>query len=176
MQVNQHLDAGDILLQKTCPITETETGGSLHDTLSVLGAEALDQALHLLKHDRLVARPQDESQVTYAAAIKKEDGRIDWTQDALSIERRIRAFHPWPSAYTSLRGRLLKISAARVMQSAVSGVTPGTVVPSAPGELLVATGRGVLALEEVQLAGKRRLAVTEFLKGQPQTPSTLLGT
>ena len=176
MQVNQYLDAGDILLQKACPITETETGGSLHDTLSVLGAEALDQALELLKHGRLVARPQDESQVTYAAAIKKEDGRIDWTQDALSIERRIRAFHPWPSAYTSLRGRLLKISAARVMPSTVSGVAPGTVVPSAPGQLLIATGQGVLALEEVQLAGKKRLAITEFLKGQPQTPGTRLGT
>ena len=176
MQVNEYMDAGDILLQKTCPISETDTGGSLHDTLSVLGAEALGQALGLLKHGRLVARPQDESQVTYATAIKKEDGRIDWTQDALSIERRIRAFHPWPSAHTSLRGRLLKISAARVMQSAVSDVAPGTVVPSAPGQLLIATGRGALALEEVQLAGKKRLAITEFLKGQPQTPGTLLGT
>ena len=80
MQVNEYMDAGDILLQKTCSITETETGGSLHDTLSVLGAETLDRALGLLKHGRLVARPQDESQVTYATAIKKEDGRIDWAQ------------------------------------------------------------------------------------------------
>ena len=176
MQVNEYMDAGDILLQKACSITETETGGSLHDTLSVLGAETLDRALGLLKHGRLVARPQDESQVTYAPAIKKEDGRIDWTQDALSIERRIRAFHPWPSAYTSLRGRLLKISAVRVMQSALSDVAPGTVLPSTPGQLLVATGRGALALEEVQLAGKKRLAITAFLRGQPQTPGTLLGT
>lgn len=175
MQVVQQMDAGDILLQKAIPITDRETGGSLHDKLSVLGAEALDQALTLFKHGRLVARPQDESQVTYAALIKKEDGRIDWTQDALSLERRIRAFHPWPSAYTTLRGQLLKIYAARPVQSAVSAA-PGTVMQSAPGQLLIATGRGPLALEEVQLAGKKRLAITEFLKGQPQTPGTLFGT
>lgn len=176
MRVVQQMDAGDILLQKAIPITERETGGSLHDKLSVLGAETLDQALTLFKHGRLVARPQDESQATYAALIKKEDGRIDWTQDALGIERRIRAFYPWPSAYTTLCGKLLKIYAAHLAQSALSRAAPGTVVHSAPDQLLVATGRGTLALEEVQLAGKKRLTIREFLKGQPQTRGTQLGT
>ncbi len=176
MRVNERMDAGDILLQKVLPVSAGETGGSLHDKLAALGAKTLDRALSLFKTGRLVARPQDESQVTYAAAIRKEDGRVDWTQDATSIERRIRAFNPWPSAYTSLGGKLLKIHAARLAPPPASGAAPGTVVRSAPGQLLVTTGRGTLALEEVQLAGKKRLAVAEFLKGHLQAPGTQLGT
>ena len=176
MRVNEQMDAGDILLQKALPISATETGSSLHDNLAALGAETLNRALSLFRAGRLVARPQDESQATYATAIKKEDGRIDWTEDAASIERRIRAFNPWPSAYTSLGGKLLKIHAAHLAHPPVSGAAPGTVVRSARGQLLIATGRGILALEEVQLAGKKRLAVAEFLKGHPQAPGTRLGT
>jgi methionyl-tRNA formyltransferase len=175
MQVSQQMDAGDILLQKATPITKSETGGSLHDKLAVLGAEALREALSLFKQGKLIAQPQDEAQVTYAALIKKEDGRIDWSQDAQSIERRIRAFHPWPSAYTTLQGKLLKVYSARVVQSPASPAAPGTVLAAAPDQLLIATGSGALALEEVQLAGKKRLPITAFLKGHPQAPGTLFG-
>lgn len=176
MQVSQQMDAGDILLQKATPITPHETGGSLHDKLAVLGAEALGEALALFKQGKLIAQPQDEPQVTYAALIKKEDGRIDWSQEAVSIERRIRAFHPWPSAFTTVQGKLLKIYSARVEQSLVSPSAPGTVLVSAPDQLLIATGSGALALEEVQLAGKKRLPITAFLKGHPQAPGTIFGT
>ena len=175
MQVSQQMDAGDILLQKATPITPHETGGSLHDKLATLGAEALSEALALFKQKKLVAQPQDEAQVTYAALIKKEDGRIDWTQDAVRIERRIRAFHPWPSAFTTVQGKLLKIYSARVEQSPVSSSVPGTMLASAPDQLLIATGSGALALEEVQLAGKKRLPIAAFLKGHPQTPGTVFG-
>ena len=175
MQVSQQMDAGAILLQKATPITHTETGGSLHDKLAVLGAEALREALALFRQDKLVARPQDETQVSYAALIKKEDGRIDWSQDASSIERRIRAFHPWPSAFTSVQGKLLKIYSARLEQSPISPAAPGTVLASAPNQLLIATGSGALALEEVQLAGKKRLPIAAFLKGHSQAPGTVFG-
>lgn len=175
MQVSQQMDAGDILLQKATTITESETGGSLHDKLALLGAEALGEALALFKQGKLMAQPQDEAQVTYAALIKKEDGRIDWSQDAISIERRIRAFHPWPSAFTTVQGKLLKIYAARLEQSTVSPAAPGTVIESAPDQLLIATGSGALALKEVQLAGKKRLPIAEFLKGHPQAPGTVFG-
>ncbi len=175
MQVSQQMDAGAILLQKATPITHSETGGSLHDKLAVLGAEALREALALFRQDKLVARPQDETQVSYAALIKKEDGRIDWSQDASSIERRIRAFHPWPSAFTTVQGKLLKIYSARLEQSPISPAAPGTVLASAPNQLLIATGSGALALEEVQLAGKKRLPIAAFLKGHPQAPGTVFG-
>ncbi len=175
MQVSQQMDAGAILLQKATPITHGETGGSLHDKLAVLGAEALREALALFRQDKLIAQPQDETQMTYAALIKKEDGRIDWSQDASSIERRIRAFHPWPSAFTTVQGKLLKIYSARLEQSPISPAAPGTVLASAPNQLLIATGSGALALEEVQLAGKKRLPIAAFLKGHPQALGTVFG-
>src|SRR5215470_7308821 len=109
MCISERMDAGDILLQRTLPIEKTDTGGSLHNKLSQLGAQALREALQLLKHGQLSARQQDEAEATYAPIIKKEDGRIDWTQEALVIERRIRAFNPWPSAYSTFQGKLLKI-------------------------------------------------------------------
>ena len=176
MQVSQQMDAGHILLQKATPIVSNETGGSLHDTLAALGAKALREGVILLKEGKLVAQPQDEDQVTYARLIKKEDGRIDWTQDAVSIERRIRAFHPWPSAFTTVQGDLLKIYSARLEQSPVSSPAPGTVLTSAPNRLHIATGSGALAVEEVQLAGKKRLPIAAFLKGSPQEAGTVLGT
>ena len=90
MRISERMDAGDILLQRTLPIEKSDTGGSLHDKLSHLGAEVLQEALQLFKQGQLSARQQNESEVTYAPIIKKEDGRIDWTQEALVIERRIR--------------------------------------------------------------------------------------
>lgn len=179
MQVSQQMDAGNILYQKAIPITSSDTGGSMHDKLARLGAEALQEALVLFKQGKLNAQRQDETQVTYASLIKKEDGRIDWSQDAAMIERRIRAFHPWPSAYTTLQGKLLKIYAARIEDAAVSASSvsrPGTVLESLPGQLVVATGAGALALDEVQLAGKKRLPIAEFLTGHPQAPGTIFGT
>ena len=172
MQVSQQMDAGDILYQKAIPITSRETGGSLHDKLAILGAQVLQEALMLFKQGKLTAQPQDERQVSYAPLIKKEDGRIDWSQDAVTIERRIRAFHPWPSAYTTLQGTLLKIYAARSQPASAPPSPPGTVLASTPGRLVIATGAGALALDEVQLAGKKRMPIAEFLKGHPQTPGT----
>jgi methionyl-tRNA formyltransferase len=176
MCISERMDAGDILLQKILPIAAHETGGSLHDTLSQLGAEALTEALTLLKQGRLIPRPQNEADVTYAPQIKKEDGRVDWNQDANSMERRVRAFNPRPSAYTMLHGKLLKIFAATPAHVFPHPLPPpGTVVEVTPTSLLVATRASCLALTEVQLEGKKRMAVEEFLKGHPLKPGTLLG-
>lgn len=176
MRISERMDAGDILLQKTIPIAETDTGGTLHDKLAALGAEALREALMLLKHGQLVPRPQNEAEATYAPLLKKEDGRIDWSQDAHTLERRIRAFNPWPSAYTTLHGKLLKIFAAQVERDSTSSHSPGTVIEVTPVSLVVATGAGSLSLIEVQLEGKRRLPIAEFLKGYPLVPGLVLGT
>lgn len=176
MGISKRMDSGDILLQKMIPIAHNDTGGTLHDKLAQLGAEALKEAISLLKHGHLVAHPQNEAEATYAPLIKKEDGRIDWSQNAVTIERRIRAFNPWPSAYTTLSGKLLKIIAARVEEALPhSSIVPGTVIEITPVSLSVATGAGVLSLIEVQLEGKRRLPVEEFLKGHRLEPGLVLG-
>lgn len=175
MRVSEHMDAGDILLQKTLPIAATDTGGTLHDKLAALGADALREALTLLKDGRLVARPQDEAEATYAPKVTKEDGRIDWNQEAVTIERRIRAFNPWPSAYTTVDGKLLKIFAARVEPPPSPPRPPGTVIEVTPVSLGVATGNGTLSITEVQLEGKKRLPVEEFLKGYRLTAGLVLG-
>jgi methionyl-tRNA formyltransferase len=158
-------------------IADSDTGGTLHDKLAVLGAETLCEALRLLKGEQLVARPQSEAEATYAPLITKEDGRIDWRQDAETIERRVRAFNPWPSAYTLLRDKLLKIFAAQIEGAFPrSAHAPGTIVEVTPVSLVVATGSGCLALSEVQLEGKKRMPVEEFLKGHHLTPGLVLGT
>lgn len=176
MHIIERMDAGDILLQKALPVTEEDTGGSLHDKLSMLGAEALLEALSLLKQDRLVARPQEEADVTYAPIIKKEDGRIDWSWSAVAIERRIRAFDPWPSAYSTFGGKLLKIFKARPEKAAArSSMTPGAVTEASPVHLLIATGEGQLSLLEVQLEGKRRMPIEEFLRGYAIKPGMHFG-
>lgn len=179
MRISERLDAGDILLQKAIPIADNDTGGTLHDKLAVLGAQALRESLTLLKQGKLIAQPQNEAEATYAPLIKKEDGRIDWSKEAVTIERRIRAFNPWPSAYTTLHGQLFKIFVAQVVEMGEKGEAsqpfPGTVTAVTMESLTVATGAGFLTLNEVQLAGKKRLPVREFLKGYHLTPGLVLG-
>lgn len=176
MQVSEPMDAGDILLQKALPIAATDTGGSLHDKLARLGAEALQEAIGLLKAGQLTARQQNEADVTSAPLIQKDDGRVDWHLAAAVIERRVRAFNPWPSAYTTLNGKLLKIFAAQVEHSLRSSqAAPGTIIEVTPVTVSVATGNGVLTLREVQLAGKKRLSVEEFLHGYHLQPGLRLG-
>src|SRR5262245_11903889 len=176
MYISERMDAGDILLQKTMPIASDDTGGTLHDKLAGLGADALREALQLLKAGQLVARPQNEAAATYATLIQKEEGRIDWRQDVATIERRVRAFNPWPSAYTTVHGRLLKIFAA-YRESSLPHPTPppGTVAEVTPVSLVIAAGDGYLALSEVQLEGKKRLPIAEFLKGYHLAPGLILG-
>lgn len=170
MQINEKMDAGDILLQKTVALKSDETGGSMHDTLANLGSHALVEAIRGLKTGRLTAVPQDESAATYAPRLRKEDGEIDWSRPAVQIERRARAFHPWPSAYTRLAGKRLKILAARVQNGARrdSGsppAAPGTIVDLHDDFLSVATGDGNLGIGAVQLEGKKALPIAAFVKG-----------
>lgn len=176
MQISEQMDTGDIFLQKTLLIAANDTGGSLHDKLARLGAEALREALRLLKAGQLTPRPQNEAEVTYAPLIKKEDGRINWNLEAVVIERRVRAFNPWPSAYTTLNGKLLKIFAAQVEPAPRSvQAAPGTIIEVTPVSVSVATGNGVLTLLEVQLEGKKRLSTEEFLRGHHIESGAVLG-
>jgi methionyl-tRNA formyltransferase len=117
-----------------------------------------------LKAGKIEPSPQREEDATYAPIIKKEDGRIDWAMPAIDIERRVRAFAPWPSAYTQWKEKLLKVQGARVMDREPDA-PPGEVIVADRQNLCVATGKGILCLEQVQLENKKSMEVSEFLKG-----------
>jgi methionyl-tRNA formyltransferase len=164
MQLVEQLDAGPIYLQEEIQLDEHETTASLQAKLAPVGAHLLLRTIFGLKSKSLQPQYQDETCVSFAPMIKKEDGLVDWTQPALTIERRVRAFTPWPSAYTHLNGKLLKIHRATPVQTNRSG-KPGEVVRSDNGGFWIATGNGTLSLEEVQLENKKRVPGVEFIKG-----------
>lgn len=169
MYMDEGLDTGDILLQSRLEIAADETGGSLHDRLAQIAPTALDDALAHLQKGSAPRIPQDSSVATYAPKLEREHGRIDWTEPVALIERKIRAFNPWPGAFTVLRDstgrdRKLKIFSAKV--AAAARTAPGGIL-SSDGSILIATHDGALALGEVQLEGKRRMSATEFLRGHP---------
>jgi methionyl-tRNA formyltransferase len=172
MQINERMDAGDILLQRETRIGDEETYGELQTRLADLGAHALMEAIAHLHAGTLRPQTQREEEVVLAPMIEKEDGRIDWTQSAVTIARRVRAFNPWPSAFTHLDGKLLKIHRAHV-GDAVGPSAPGSVV-HVDGGIAVATGDGCLILDELQLEGRRRLSAAEFLRGGSIAVGTVL--
>lgn len=168
MQMNEGIDTGDILLQERILLADDETGESLYEKLSALGGRLLVQALPLLESGGLTATRQDDASSSYAGMLKKEMGNIDWTKSADEIERLIRGLNSWPSAYTFWNGRQLKLWAADVAKDAACAdvaQTAGTILTVTKDAIHVQTGTGVLILKEVQLQGKKRMAVRDFLLG-----------
>ena len=166
MYMDEGLDTGDILLQRKIGILPTDTGGSLHDRLAQIAPEALLESLRLLALGKVPRVPQDNALATYAPKLSRENGRIDWTERARVIERKIRAFNPWPGAFTSVaaksgKPRNLKIFSASIVD--LSG-TPGEILRSEK-ELIIAAGERALALSDVQLEGKQRMGGGEFARG-----------
>ncbi|PYL06571.1 MAG: methionyl-tRNA formyltransferase [Verrucomicrobia bacterium] len=161
MYMDEGLDTGDILLQRKIAILLTDTGGSLQDRLEQIAPEALLESLRLLGAESAPRVAQDNARATYAPKLKRKDGKIDWSEPAEAIERKIRAFNPWPGTFMKLNGRNLKIFSARVAD--LSG-KPGEILRS-ENELIIAAGKGALSLGEVQLEGKRRMSAAEFLRG-----------
>ncbi|MBI2180315.1 MAG: methionyl-tRNA formyltransferase, partial [Deltaproteobacteria bacterium] len=164
MRLVEKMDAGPVYLQESIAVAPDETSGSLQTKLTLIGSRLLLETLRQLKEGRLQPQEQDESAVTFAPMLKKEDGLIDWGQSAVAIERRVRGFDPWPGAYTHIGNKLLKIHRAKVLPADGKG-NPGEVVRADVGGFWVATGAGIIGLEEVQLENKRRLPGTEFIKG-----------
>lgn len=164
MKLVEKMDAGPILLQEELLIAPDDTTASLQTKLSPLGAKLLLETIRKLKEGSVAPMPQREEEATYAPMIKKEDGRIDWSQAAEAIERRVRALDPWPSAYTQWKGKLLKVHRAAVIHGTDGGL-PGEVLRADSGGLWVATGKEILSLQEVQAENKKRLPSPEFLKG-----------
>jgi methionyl-tRNA formyltransferase len=165
MQLVEKMDAGPLYLQEEVTIAPDETTASLQSKLTSVGANLLLETIRRLKEGSIVSRQQDESGATLAPMLKKEDGLVDWNSPAVEIERRVRGFTPWPSAYTYVGGKLMKIHRASVLSPPPPPRTAGEVIRADNGGFWVATGSGALSLEEVQLENKKRLAGVDFVLG-----------
>ncbi len=176
MQMAAGMDTGDILLQREIPIDDNETGGGLFDKLSELGAELIVEALPKIERGELTPVMQDEKLATKCGKLSKNMGKIDFNKNAITIRNLVRGLNPWPSAYTRLDGKMLKIWSADAIDDknvkeiagnveVLKNVAPGTVSFVTKDAVGVATGKGTLVLKEVQLEGKKRMLVKDFLLG-----------
>lgn len=165
MQMDEGLDTGDMLLKGSVVLDEKETSGSLFDKLSALGASLCVEALEKLEKGELTPEKQGESPTEYARMLTKEMGELDFSRDAVTLERLIRGFNPWPSAYTRLGDKTLKIWAADVCEKKDPKKQPGTVTEVAKQDFTVACGEGALKITELQLQGKKRMDTAAFLRG-----------
>ncbi len=177
MKMDAGLDTGDMISKVVVPIEKDETGGSLFDKLSEAGAKLLVDTLPSIVDGTAVYEKQPEESTTpYAAMIQKQLGNIDWERPAVEIERLIRGLSPWPSAFTKLNGKTLKIWRAQVMDESEkdSDAVPGTVLRTDANGLCVKTGLGVLNITELQLEGKKRMDTPAFLRGYTVEPGSIL--
>jgi len=172
MAMEAGLDTGPMYLTRITAIAERETGGSLHDRLAVLGAEALMEALPGISTGRLQPVSQDPDGATYARKISKDEARVDWELPALEIERQIRAFNPWPIAETRLDGTHLRLWDAAAID-APAEAPPGTVIAANKIGVDVATGQGLLRVTRLQLAGKRPMDAPDFINARRLTGQRL---
>lgn len=173
MQMDVGLDTGDMLMKAVTPIEKEETGGSLHDKLAKIGADLLIETLKAIENGSIKPEKQGDSPTCYAKMLTKELGHIDFSKPAEEIERLIRGLNPWPSAYTGLDGKTLKIWSAEVLDTKMDGCF-GEIVEVRKDALVVKTGTKDLAIKELQLEGKKRMTVDAFLRGYQLNEKTIL--
>jgi methionyl-tRNA formyltransferase len=167
MRTDIGIDTGDIILQKEAEITCCDTAGTLLQRLSLLGADAIAEALELLESGKITYTPQDGKAASYYPLIKKSDAEIDFSQSSVAVRNKIRAFNPAPVCFTALNGEILKVYSAEIIEEDSLNADFGTVVSSdAKKGLYVTCGRGIIRLSEIQLAGGKVMADTELLKGK----------
>ncbi len=164
MMMDTGIDTGDMLLKEVVPIEEKETGGSLHDKLSALGGGLLIATLKQIEAGTIKRIPQGDVETKYAKMLTKDLGKIDFTQPAVVIERLIRGLNPWPSAFTSLHGKTLKIWDANVVEG-MYGAKPGEVIAVDKKSFTIMTSDKALEIMEMQLEGKKRMTTEAFLRG-----------
>lgn len=164
MQMDEGLDTGAMLLKVSCPITVNDTSASIFATLSQLGPQALLDAIAALQQGRLVAEPQDHLQATYATKLTKEEGLLDWRLPAAVLERRIRAFSPWPGTAFGHQGWRIKVASATVGSA---GGEPATILSADGQGLEIACAEGSLCFSELQLPGKKSQPLADIINGHP---------
>ncbi len=165
MLMDEGLDTGPIFLQKKIPISEEDTAITLSQKLSILGKEAILESIQLHKKGLLKPLPQPENNVSYAPILKKEDGFFTFEEPAEKIERKVKAFLPWPTAFTYYKNKLLKILSAKAILLDHQN-TPGTIIEIKKEGILIATSKGAILIKEVQLEGKKKISAYEFACGQ----------
>jgi methionyl-tRNA formyltransferase len=178
MQMDEGIDTGDILLQEKLAIEPTDTTGTMSVKLAELGGSALARAISLLRRNQLTPAKQDDSQANLAPLLAKKDGLIDWSKSAVQLSCLIRGLDPWPSAYTTLADKRLRLFSPEVVETLSPQSTyqePGTISSADRNGLLVTTGKGGLLVKEIQAEGARRMSLDAFIKGNPIQPGTLLG-
>lgn len=164
MQMQAGLDTGPMLLRSACPIHPGQTGGELHDELSILGARVLADALADLETGRLTPQPQDDALASYAHKLDKAEALVDWNLPATEIERQILAFNPWPVAQTQWDGQPLRLWRAQALTAAgPEGTPPGSVVAATAEGVDIATGQGLLRLMQLQRPGKKPVSAADFV-------------
>ena len=176
MQMDAGLDTGDALLVGRVPVAPHDTTGSLHDRLALLGGALMIEALTMAAQGQLRPQPQPSEGVTYAHKIDKAESLIDWALPAAVIERRVRAFDPFPGCVTDCQGEPIKVWASHIADAPAPQGPPGAVMAVDAQGVWVATGDGTLILTELQRAGGKRLPVAAFLQGFPMQPGVRLGT
>ncbi len=166
MRMEKGLDTGPVMLSLSTPITDEDTGGSLHDRLSMLGAQLVDDVLKLLRAGiRPVAQPQASEGVTYAHKLDKAEARLDWSQPAASLANKVRAFHPWPICEAEVAGERLRIHAALALPQAHAAI-PGTLLAASKAGIDMACGDGALRLLKVQREGGRAVDIADYLNAR----------
>ena len=174
MLMDVGMDTGDILMQSEVPIEPKDTAGTLHDRLAEEGAKLLVETLHLLKKGAVIPRAQDDSQASVAPMLVKEDGEIDWNEEAKKICCRIRGLDPWPGGFTLWQGKRLKLFGCQPLAKATRA-KPGTVIAVNEGGLQIASGKGAVLIKTLQLEGRRSLPVADFLRGYSLHVETRFG-
>lgn len=177
MYMDTGIDTGDIILQEKLPIEPDETGGSLFEKMAQLGSQLLLKALKQIENGTACRTKQDDEKATYVKMINKEMGRLDFSMPAVRLERMVRGLNPWPSAYTFLNGKTLKIWKADVEPDGMSAAAgrPGEIIEVRKDAIIVQTGESRLVIRELQLEGKKRLTADAFLRGCKLTPGIILG-
>lgn len=175
MQMDAGLDTGDMLLKESVEITGDMTAQLLHDRLSAVGAGLLIETLRLAEKNALEPEKQNNDQSSYAPMMSKKVSLIDWTESARQISNKVRGFNPWPVAYTTYMDQTLKIYKSHFRDGNGSGKDPGTVVEIAKDSFSVATGEGVLVVEEIQWGSGKRMPVAAFLLGHKLEKGQQLG-
>ncbi len=169
MQMDVGLDTGDMLYKLSCPIHPHDTSGELHDRLAPLGAKALLKTLSLMSAQQIEPEKQDDSQACYAHKLEKQEGDIDWSQDAITIHRKIRGLSPWPIAFTLLGDSTIRVHSATVVNSFHDSAPAGSVIEITKTQILIACGENtVLALDKIQLSGGKALAVKDILNAKKE--------